>query len=214
MSYPSDYFNKHLTKPLVIAYAPTIGTKNHYDVSKAVRTGPTGGVGLAVECVINFLHVKLKNIKAKLQGDWKSNGILIAFDKDVITPLDLLAVKAGYSFVLEGDTGTQLTTAEKEECMWALTVANRIALIRTNPSSDYCSMVVSRIEEYLKCPPWNISTRFSYPLSQGHGDLQNLTLLFQCNTHTHTHTYVTQCIVGGAVDTHTHLTVFSMPNFV
>ena len=42
--------------------------------------------------------------------------------------------------------------------MWGLIIANRIALIGTNPSPDYRSNVVKRLEDYFKCPPWNVKS--------------------------------------------------------
>ena len=157
-SFPSDYFNKYQSKPITLSYSPNINTKTHDDISKAVRNGLSESSSLSVECVISFLHTELKTITDQVQGDWNSNGIIIAYDQEIISPLDLLSIQDGNEYVLSGDTGSNLTAEEKNECLWALIVANRIASVISNLSPDYRATITERLKQYFLCPPWNIKS--------------------------------------------------------
>ena len=102
VTYPSDYFNKYKSKPIVVSYQPMPSTKTHDDVARTIRAGLLTGANMAVESAISFLHKELSSSTARVEGDWKSNNIDIASDKDVIGPLDLLHVAKSHSFILEG----------------------------------------------------------------------------------------------------------------
>ena len=117
VTYPSDYINKNKSKPIVVNYHPMPSTKTHDDVARLTRAVVVSklltGANMAVQSAISFLHKELSSSTARVEGDWKSNNIDIASDKDVIGPLDLLHVAKSHSFILEGTQELQYQLQRK-----------------------------------------------------------------------------------------------------
>ena len=165
VTFPSDFSRLHPGRTGVTVEHPSDPQKGIKDVRKAVREALDNNLDVCIQTIVLFMADTLNYIADTLQEDWHANGQLIAQKGDKITPPMLLEISRQGTYLLEGDTGADVSNTEAIKLLWKILIGYRLAVIRDSISGEYKDRVAEKLKTFFQLEPWHVTNISTHPLS-------------------------------------------------